>query len=123
MALPLLRSLPSAGSAASDSVARLTPRAAGEYTVLKAAPPVRRGLPPVSGPEKSAINCFKRGRETEKMRKLALILAALGVLAVRPAVGGVIYAPPLGWDIKGAHGKVTLFGSLSILPAQIGWLE
>ncbi len=56
------------------------------------------------------------------MRRLALILAALGFLAALPARAEVVYAHPVAWHIKAGGGTVTLFGSLHILPANMNWL-
>jgi hypothetical protein len=56
------------------------------------------------------------------MRKLALILAALGLLATLPASADVIYAHPVVWHIKSGRGSVILFGSLHVLPANMDWL-
>jgi uncharacterized protein YbaP (TraB family) len=57
------------------------------------------------------------------MRKyLALALAAMGLVTLRPVHADVVYAHPVVWHIKGPHGALTLFGSLHILPADMDWL-
>jgi uncharacterized protein YbaP (TraB family) len=53
---------------------------------------------------------------------LVLVLATVGLLAMRPVYADVVYAHPVVWHIKTAHGMVTLFGSLHILPANMDWL-
>jgi uncharacterized protein YbaP (TraB family) len=57
-------------------------------------------------------------------RKLSGIVAflALFLLALR-AMADVVPAHPAMWHIKGPHGgQATLFGSLHVLPANMGWV-